>query len=286
MSVALVASSPLADKLIGKLGQRSGPSFLNLSMVLRSKAFAAEPGNDFKDLDPSHQLYANLMNQVTGLVEQMQDIKELGPLLDGWQEAEEEYQPGYPPTSPITTSYFTSWVCYDLHYGAAQETLGSICLKLGRAFGMHPERLRLLENLCHSHMGVFLNEGCSGAKLSLRDLVTGKAVAAIVPAGYHGNAGELWLARLLPPARFGLDWVVLTTPYVLVAPGPTEWLQYFQRHGGAANYAQHMKQGTAGNYWMEFVFEGYLRHLAQAVFLTGLPDVAESRPHSPYFKAF
>ena len=189
MSLTLVASSPLADKLVQKLGLKAGGRFLDVS--LRSKAVARQLHKDVRGLDPSHHLYASVMNQVTEMVELMQDLQELGPLLAGWQAAEAEYSPGYPPLSPLTTSFFASWVGYDLHHGAARETLGSICLKLVRTFGMHPERIRLLENLCHSHMGIFLNEGPTGKRVRLRDLVTGQSVAAVVPAGHSGNEGDL-----------------------------------------------------------------------------------------------
>lgn len=41
-----------------------------------------------------------------------------------------------------------------------------------------------------------------------------------------------------------------------------------------------MKHGLESTYWLEYVIEAYVNHLPEAIFLTGLPDVAESRPHS------
>ncbi len=41
-----------------------------------------------------------------------------------------------------------------------------------------------------------------------------------------------------------------------------------------------MKRGLTSDHWAEFVFEAYARHEREAIFLVGLPDVAESRPHS------
>jgi hypothetical protein len=43
---------------------------------------------------------------------------------------------------------------------------------------------------------------------------------------------------------------------------------------------RHLKWGTSRRYWPEFVFEGYVNHQAGAIFLKGLPDNPESRPHS------
>jgi hypothetical protein len=37
---------------------------------------------------------------------------------------------------------------------------------------------------------------------------------------------------------------------------------------------------TSLRYWNEYVFEGYAGHDLEDIFLEGLPDVPESRPHS------
>jgi hypothetical protein len=41
-----------------------------------------------------------------------------------------------------------------------------------------------------------------------------------------------------------------------------------------------MKYGPSRSYWNDFVFEGYINYCTEAVFLAGVPDVPESRPHS------
>jgi hypothetical protein len=38
--------------------------------------------------------------------------------------------------------------------------------------------------------------------------------------------------------------------------------------------------GPARHYWSEFVFEAYVNHCSDVIFLKGLPEVRESRPHS------
>jgi hypothetical protein len=40
------------------------------------------------------------------------------------------------------------------------------------------------------------------------------------------------------------------------------------------------RRSGSTQYWAEFVFEGYVNHRPGAIFLKGLPDVPESRPHS------
>ncbi len=39
-------------------------------------------------------------------------------------------------------------------------------------------------------------------------------------------------------------------------------------------------RGLDERFWLEYVFEAYASHRAEAVFLIGLPDIPESRPHS------
>lgn len=41
-----------------------------------------------------------------------------------------------------------------------------------------------------------------------------------------------------------------------------------------------MKYGSRRQYWNDFVFEGYLNNREDAIYLAGLADIAESRPHS------
>jgi hypothetical protein len=43
-------------------------------------------------------------------------------------------------------------------------------------------------------------------------------------------------------------------------------------------YERQMKYGPTRTY--DFVFEGYVNHRTEAIYLAGLPDVPESRPHS------
>ena len=73
-----------------------------------------------------------------------------------------------------------------------------------------------------------------------------------------------------------------TSPVLLLS-----WLAYFHRTlpdgpnvDRIAAYERHMKFGKVNNYWSEFVFEAYLNHRSDVIFLEGLPDVPESRPHS------
>lgn len=81
--------------------------------------------------------------------------------------------------------------------------------------------------------------------------------------------------------------MVFGTPYLLVESGEYERQAYFRRtlpdaptEDRIAAYEHHMKFGPARDYWTEFVFEAYVNHRSDVIFLKGLPDVPESRPHS------
>lgn len=137
-------------------------------------------------------------------------------------------------------------------------------------------------------MGIYVHQGTDGDAVVLRELVTDAVCRVIVPSGYRGLEGELWYARVLPPALPGIaEHVVFTMPYLLVQPGEREWQAYFWRTlpeapqgDRIARYERHMKYGPARDYWNDFVFEAYVNHQMEVIFLAGLPDEAESRPHS------
>jgi len=50
-------------------------------------------------------------------------------------------------------------------------------------------------------------------------------------------------------------------------------------HAPMDDYERHMKYGPPREYWNDFVFEANVNHQSDAIFLAGLPDIPESRPH-------
>jgi hypothetical protein len=93
---------------------------------------------------------------------------------------------------------------------------------------------------------------------------------------------------LPPPLQGGSEHVVFTTPYIILKARLREWKAYFHRVLSSQTSRQaridecerHLKYGPSLNYWNEFVFEGYFKHSNEAIFLAGLPDIPESRPHN------
>jgi hypothetical protein len=120
-----------------------------------------------------------------------------------------------------------------------------------------------------------------------KGLAEAKEHEAVCPSGYPGTAGELWLARVAPPLTPGSESVVLTTPYLILRPDVAVWREYLARtlpKTGLTDptraYHHLMKHGLDERYWAEYVFESYVNHREEVIFVRGLPDLPESRPHS------
>ena len=84
--------------------------------------------------------------------------------------------------------------------------------------------------------------------------------------------------------------MALTSPYILEGPGEAGWLAFLKRsipkvraRDEAQSFERLMKYGLGSSYWNEFIFEGHWADNDDAIWLRGLPDIAESRPHAPAF---
>ena len=287
-------SRPVADKLVKKMQRYTRSKVVDLTAVRtgRENAEALQQTvatlEDLAGHHPVHAIYVYAQNQVSVMAEQLTALPEMERFAKLIGKAEDDYMPSGPPMSPLTASFFTCWAFFDACVGVAHETLGTTTMAVGKTFGMSGELLHVIGRMQDSRMGVYVHEGADRDRVVLRELVTDRACSAISTSGYRGRAGELWYARVLPPLGAGADeHVVFTTPYVLIAPGEREWLAYFQRalpdgpvDERVAAYERHMKFGPARDHWTEFVFEAYVNHRHDVIFLKGLPDVPESRPHS------
>ena len=137
-------------------------------------------------------------------------------------------------------------------------------------------------------MGVYEHCGTVGGKVALEELVTGRKVSCICPAGYAGKPSELWYVRLCPPLADFVDYyVALTTPYVLTQATKTDWTAYLNRamlNTETGDNEQRLddllKYGLWTHHWNEFVFQGFHHAQRDAIFLAGIPDVKGSLPHA------
>ena len=285
---------PIADKLVREMKQHVHGKVIDFKSIMVGRDHAeglqktVATKKELANLHPAHAVYVYAQNQVSVMSEQLTALKEMERFARLISKAEDEYMPSGPPMSPLTASFFTCWAFFDACIGQAEETIGTTIMVVGAAFGMHEELVRVIGLMQESRMGVYIHEGAEKDAVVLRELVTDKVCRATVASGYHGRKGELWYVRVFPPPLPGLtEHVVFTTPYLLLHPGEREWQAYFRRtlpdaplQDRIARYEHHMKFGPTRDYWTEFVFEAYVNHRTDVIFLAGLPDVPESRPHS------
>lgn len=285
---------PIAEKILKKMKKHAGSKVVDFKAAIAGRVNAEElqktvvSREALARLHPAHAAYVYAQNQVSAMSEQLTALKEMDQFAKIISKAENMYMPSGPPMSPLTSSFFTCWAFFDVCAGPAEETIGTAVMSVGAAFGMDDEVLRLIGLMQESRMGIYLHEGTNNGDVTLRELVTNTVCRAIVPAGYRGRKGELWYARVLPPPfPDGEEHVVFTTPYLLINPGQRDWQAYFRRtlpvpphQELIKSYERHMKFGPTHDYWTEFVFEAYVNHRTEVIFLQGLPDIPESRPHS------
>jgi len=286
---------PIARKLLSSLKQVREATVVSLDAQRAAKANAAEilrsakrPGH--ADVPPAFAVAAFVHNYLVGQAELILELPAMKQFRKRIERADEEYMPSAPPMSPIMSSYFWSWALYDLGIGAERETIGQCILAVNRTFGMSPDFVAVAEHLVTSRLGMFVRGKQLGADLfALAEVVTGRDMVAVSASGHVGEPGELWLVRVLPPPLPELrEHVVFGTPYVVRSPHAAAWHAYLDRavtkvvtkDDVTTRYERLMKRGPTGESWHEYIFEAYSNHTAGAVFLRGVPDIDESRPHS------
>ncbi|MEO7206832.1 MAG: hypothetical protein ABI145_08590 [Steroidobacteraceae bacterium] len=289
-----MSEAPIARRILERIRQQLRSKVVDLSMIRAWNEFAEALQNSvvtpetLRNTHPAHSIYLHVQNQMSVMAEQLLGLPEMRTFAKIIGAAHDEYMPSWPPMSPISTSYFWCWSNFDATANAHRETLGSVTLRIAAEFGVHRKMLSLMQSFNNSRMSLYRVEGHTDACVQLRDLVTNQPCLAACESGYAGNAGEIWFTRVLPPALTGQsEHVVFTSPYVLISPDATGWRQYLDRiaakdpcRSRVEALGRHLKWGTTRRYWPEFVFEGYVSHHPGAIFLKGLPDVPESRPHS------
>lgn len=309
------ARGPISQKVLSAIRKTQGRKVVDLSLFREARLSAENldktviAEKEMAALDPVHAVYVYAQNKMSVLSEQLGELPELSKVVNAIADAQEEYMPSYPPMSPLTTSYFTCWEFFDLTAGIKRETFGTVIIDACRALGVDESLLTIFELMQDSRMGFYVHESKSGKHVLLRELVTGRKVKAISPAGYLGEPGQIWFIRIMPEPFPELGYgyaVVFTTPYVvleitengrLVRSSEKEWMEFFERNLPKTNikdqvaaYEFLMKYGLSGqqinyrrssmHYWNEYVFEGYVNHQDNMILLAGYPDIALSRPHS------
>lgn len=308
-------SGPIAQKVLSKIRKIQAQKVVDLSQFREAKLVAENMDKtvitekEMAAFDPVHAVYVYAQNKMSIFSEQLGELPELSKLVNTIADAQDEYMPSYPPMSPLTSSYFTCWEFFDLTTGIKRETFGTIIIDVCRTLGVDKNLMTIFEFMQGSRMGFYVHEGRTEKFVFLRELVTGRRLKAVSPAGYLGKTGEIWYARIMPEPfpEIGYGYgIVFTTPYVLVeidkndrllASSEKKWMEFFERNlpatglkSPAAAYEYFMKHGLSRqkmkyprsgmHYWNEFVFEGYVNHQDNMILLAGYPDMPLSRPHS------
>jgi hypothetical protein len=274
---------PIARRVLQRIRQQVRSKVVNLDAIREGNARAealqqsAVTPDNLKDMHPAHAIYTHAQNQMSVMAEQLLELRDMEAFGKLISTAQDDYIPGWPPMSPVTMSFFWCWANFDVPMNAHRETLGTIILAVGEEWGIHPTMLNWMRSLQNSRMGVFHVEIQTGRTVHLTDLVTAQRYTAVCDSGYTGRAEELWFTRVLPPVLPGQsEYVVFTSPYVLIAPSLAAWMAYFDRTAAKDSprprveaLERHLKWGPTRRYWVEFVFEGYVNHEPGAIYLEG-----------------
>ncbi|MDF2713376.1 MAG: hypothetical protein K0R28_301 [Paenibacillus sp.] len=254
------------------------------------------------ELHPVFTLCTTTQNMVSIIAELLSTLRPMKEWVSNVIQTEDEYSPHGPPISPITASFFSYWSLFDLPVGKDNETLGIIASELSDSIGLPEDAARTIKEMQKTRMGVYEFLGSEDEYVLLKEVITGKQYKCWVASGYSPSVKssnllremgcpdvrkELWFVRIFPGSSINCDIsVVLNTPYILILPGAEAWFEFIQRTFQSNNtkislpYESFMKFGLSHRYWLEYVFQAYSSHLHDAVFITGIPDIPHSLPHS------
>ncbi len=242
-----------------------------------------------KGYDPVHAAYIFVHHITSVFSENVSRLPEMRTYAQEVGSAEEEYMPSGPPMSPLTTSFFSCWAFLDHRIGKTTDTLAGCLIEANDSICMNPDQLEALRRMSQSRMGIYEHKGMEDNHVRLRELITDKEFVCHSGLGYRGKKGELWFVLLLPPLvpELATYHIVFTTPYVLIGATKKDWIDFIRRNivdmkssSEAEAVDQLMKCGLSKNYWNEFVLLAYHHHQADAIFLSGIPDLKATLPHA------
>ena len=288
----------VADKIASKLLSSRGSKVVDLAGWREGRKMALDAGlgdqgpvpAKFADLDPCHGIYALAENVASLMAESISGMREAKGFVRIVGDAEDEYMPSGPPMSPLTVSYFSMWAFFDVRFGSSRETMGSCILRIAPEFDCPSWLIDSVERMQRSRMGFYVHCGGEDEGVLLREVGTREVVSCTVPAGYAGREGEIWFARVLPPPHsLCRRHIVFTTPYVIRDWPECAFVDYLERELARMRakkpprtddlHGHLMKYGADPNHWNEYIHCAYSGHRADAIFLTGIPDMRESLPH-------
>jgi len=275
--------------------ERSGGIDLSAYRAVKTDFGEARLGDDrlrelWKTYDPAHASMLYAQNFASFLSEEMSRMRELRQYADSVIEAEDEYYPGYPPKSPVTTSYFTTWALFDLLFGQSHETIGTCILRLAQDVPLAVWLVDAIVGMQKSRMGFYVHEGFENRYVRLREIDSEGTRLVHVASRFRGEKGQIWFGRLVSPMNDLFKYeVFFTTPYIVMQTTEATIAAYLGREIkrlGSRRVPRKMegrdfilKHGPSPNHWSEYIFCGYSNHVSNAIFIEGIPDDRESLPH-------
>ena len=288
----------VADKIVKKLLRSRGSKVVDLAGWREGRKMALEAGfggegpvpGKFAGLDPCHAIYALAENIASLMAESISGMREAKGFVRIAGGAEDEYLPSGPPMSPLTVSYFAMWALFDVRFGSSGETMGSCILRIAPELDCPSWLIEAVERMQRSRMGFYVHCGSEDEGVLLREVGMREIVSCAVPAGYTGCEGQIWFVRVLPPPHpLCRRHIVFNTPYVIRDLPERAFIDYLERElarikakkpRGTDDALGHlMKYGPEPNHWNEYIHCAYSGHQAEAIFLSGIPDIRESLPH-------
>ena len=295
---------PISKKVLASFKYYLDGKVVDISEIRNAKIRADELDKSIvskerlSEYDPIHAVYIYAQNKLSVFMDQLGELPEMAKLINPYSDAQEEYMPSGPPMSPLTRSYFFCWSFFDLYAGISRETFATVIIDLCKMLNVDPHLIDVFQKMQDSRMGFYVHEGFSGNKVLLREIFTQKQNTVLVPSGYLGEPGQVLFARILPEPfpELNLGYsIVFTTPYVIIENKNNEvdfsdensWISFFERNLEKMNkkdqstaYAFLLKYGLNRNYWNEYIFQGYVNHQNEVIYLAGYPDIPLSMPHS------
>jgi hypothetical protein len=246
--------------------------------------------------DPAHAAFVYAQNFAAYLSEKLSPMPDLRQYVSTVGGAEDDYLPSFPPGSPVTTSYFTTWAFFDVLFGESHETIGTCLLRLARDVPFPDGLVDAINAMQQSRMGFYVHDGFADCFIRLREIDGEDVKLCHVPSGFRGQKGQIWFGRLIPPMNDLVTYhVFFTTPYILIQTPETVIAAYLKREikrldGSEAPREMDarefvLKHGPSPTHWLEYIFCAYSNHRHDAVFIAGIPDDRESLPHGRLMRA-
>ena len=298
--------NPIAKKVIRAMYKENQKKVIDFKTWKIAKDYynklqQERENRDLSRLDPLHAIYTDTQHRISEFIEQFSILPESEVLNLRHLQAEDIYLPSGPPMSPLTPSYFFCWTACDMNVGIKRETYTTIMIEICKTIGADPSFIKLVSGMQGSRMGLYVHQKQDGKFVYLKELYTNQLIKARCTSQYYGTPGEIWLVRLLSDPFGYVDYsITFTTPYVIIK-GSSEaktfnlhsfytedlWLEFIERNLASIKvkdpriaYDHFMKYGLSKHYWPEYIFQAYVNHQENVIWLTGFPDRSETLPHS------